>query len=118
MARRRRVKPGSNRGGVSGTVHSVRADCSVDGGDGVIRKGSGEFTFYVEVDDGKEVPITVKWRGYSDSGQLSGPPENCYPPEGEMELEYELPSNAFDSAEKLHEQIEQMAYDNLMEYER
>jgi hypothetical protein len=35
-----------------------------------------------------------------------------------MELDYELPSNAFDSVEKLHEQIEQMAYDNLMEYER
>ena len=83
----------------------------------MIRKGSGEFTFYVEVDDGKETPINVKWRGYSDSGRLSGPPEDCYPPEGEMELDYQLPSNAFDSAEKLHEQIEQMAYDNLMEFQ-
>ena len=82
------------------------------------RKGSGEFLFYVELCDGSEISIPVKWRGYSDSGQLSGPPENCYPPEGEMELDYQLPSDTFDDAKKLHEQIEQMAYDNLMEHER
>ena len=82
------------------------------------RKGHGEFMFYVELRDGSEIAIPVKWRGYFDSGQLYGPPENCYPPEGEMELDYQLPSNAFDDAKKLHEQIEQMAYDNLMEHER
>jgi hypothetical protein len=117
MARRRRGEPGADSGGIPGTMDQVRTDCSVDGGDGVIRKGSGEFTFYVEVDDGQETSITVKWRGHSDSGRLSGPPEDCYPPEGEMELDYQLPSNAFDGAEKLHEQIEQMAYDNLMEFQ-
>ena len=37
----------------------------------------------------EEVVITANFKmsGYSDSGCISGPPENCYPPEGESEIE-------------------------------
>jgi len=31
------------------------------------------------------ITATVRCVGYSDPGKSSGPPENCYPPEGENE---------------------------------
>jgi len=31
------------------------------------------------------ITATVRCVGYSDPGRCSGPPENCYPPEGENE---------------------------------
>ena len=32
------------------------------------------------------IEVSVKYSGYSDPGRCSGPPEMCYPPEGDMEL--------------------------------
>lgn len=31
--------------------------------------------------------LLIKWEGYDDPGKLSGPPEDCYPPESDMEWE-------------------------------
>ena len=33
-----------------------------------------------------DVEATVQGSGYYDPGRGSGPPEDCYPPEGEMEI--------------------------------
>lgn len=32
------------------------------------------------------ITVTVDWTGYSDPGRLYGPPEDCYPPESELEI--------------------------------
>lgn len=74
----------------------------------------GTFEFYVELHDGSEEAISVEWRGYYDEGRIDGPPERCYPPEGEIVLDYQLPADAHDSAATLHAQIEQRAWDKLM----
>ena len=36
--------------------------------------------------DGQEIDLHIYGEGYYDSGRLSGPPEDCYPPEGEIEI--------------------------------
>ena len=36
---------------------------------------------------GTEHSATVRFYGYNDPGKISGPPENCYPPEGESLFE-------------------------------
>ncbi len=36
--------------------------------------------------DGQDIELYVKGKGYVDSGRLSGPPEYCYPAEGEIEI--------------------------------
>lgn len=41
-------------------------------------------TFSTEM-SGWEVVLEVECKGYYDPGKTSGPPENCYPPEGEDE---------------------------------
>ena len=43
-----------------------------------------------------DVYVEVTARGYYDSGCCSGPPENCYPPEGEMDI-LSLKSSIMDS---------------------
>lgn len=78
------------------------------------KSGSGSFTFCVEDTDGKEHEILVKYKGYYDSGNTSGPPEYCYPPEGEMEVEYQLPDFVeIDDLDTIHQQIEGEAYEQL-----
>ena len=37
--------------------------------------------------DGREVDVAVTFSGYYDPGQTYGPPENCYPPEGEVNIQ-------------------------------
>lgn len=46
-----------------------------------MKKRKGERTFYCVV----PVSVRVTATGYSDPGRLSGPPEDCYPPESECE---------------------------------
>ena len=42
---------------------------------------------YVETDEGEfEIEVEVSWEGYYQHAKVSGPPEDCYPEEGEMNL--------------------------------
>ena len=60
----------------------------------------------------------VEYRGYSDPGRTYGPPEDCYPPEGEIEiLSITCNGEPFIAAEKEAERIEQLAYEHLAEDE-
>ena len=55
----------------------------------MIRRGSHECFRSAEVTlDGRRYSVEYTLRGkcYYDSGRLSGPPENCYPPESEGEV--------------------------------
>jgi len=52
----------------------------------MIKRGKGSFNWTIEDKDGKEYILTIEYRGYSDPGRVSGPPEDCYPPEGEIEI--------------------------------
>jgi hypothetical protein len=53
--------------------------------------------YYDKIDSGDELVIEFTSTGYHDSGVTSGPPERCYPPEGDDEREvdsvYILKSN-------------------------
>ena len=40
--------------------------------------------FDIEIHD---IPLTIKYTGWEDTGRTSGPPENCYPPEGELDFQ-------------------------------
>jgi hypothetical protein len=44
-----------------------------------IRRWSGRTRTYIEME------IEWSYKGYEDPGVCSGPPERCYPPEGEDE---------------------------------
>ncbi len=46
-----------------------------------------------------KITLTVKGNGYYDSGRLYGPPEHCYPPEGELEIESILGPDGTDWSE-------------------
>jgi len=50
-----------------------------------------EFVSWVEVGD-EEIPIVVQWEGYYQREKISGPPEDCYPAEGEMEITHVEPA--------------------------
>ena len=56
----------------------------------MIKRASGNFrtTVFLCDEDGAEwaIEVDVEWKGYSDPGRVSGPWEDCYPPEGEMEI--------------------------------
>lgn len=45
----------------------------------MIRRWSGRTETYIEIEVG------WSYKGYEDPGVCSGPPERCYPPEGEDE---------------------------------
>ena len=36
--------------------------------------------------DGREVDVTLMFSGYYDPGNISGPIDRCYPPEGEVNI--------------------------------
>lgn len=78
----------------------------------MIKRGSGEFVTTVEDVAGVEHDLTVRFSGYVDPGRCYGPPENCYPPEGEIEIDYTLPAGV-EFADTLHEKLEDQAWDNL-----
>ena len=40
---------------------------------------------YIQRSD-EELELDISASGYYDPGRLSGPPENCYPPEGDLEI--------------------------------
>lgn len=45
------------------------------------------FEFYMTVTrDGRELELRVEGHSYYDPGVCSGPPEVCYPPEGDCEI--------------------------------
>ena len=67
---------------------------------------------------GAEHDVTIKFAGYYDPGKLYGPPENCYPPEGEVEWEIVgLPAGVV-LAKSEEEHIEESAFEQIMQYER
>lgn len=42
------------------------------------------LTYTRETQSGDEQELTIDFDGYYDEGHMSGPPEDCYPPEGEV----------------------------------
>ncbi len=67
-----------------------------------------------------EIPVKVRVTHYTpgDPGRLSGPPENCYPPEPEeiaFEVIGELPSTAsIENSEEVYDMVLQ-AHQNWLE---
>ena len=60
-------------------------------------------------DNSVEICFSYTSSGYYDSGKISGPPESCYPPEGEEEL-------LLDRITIDHNVIEPKIADTLFEY--
>jgi len=77
----------------------------------MIKRGQGEFETYI----GDDTPIKVRWYGYIDPGRLSGPPEQCYPPEEDM-VWYPVDGKyKFEISSADKDRIEQMCRDLLWE---
>jgi len=61
--------------------------------------------------------VDVEVRGYFAAGRYSGPPENCYPDEGEIEILSATDESGFDwlphLTTKETEALEKMAWDEL-----
>lgn len=51
---------------------------------------------YIYTPDGEEheIHVTVDYDAAYDPGRISGPPENCYPPESEMTINSITPTGA------------------------
>ena len=52
-------------------------------------KRSPEFThsYTQTMPDGREVDVELAFTGYYTAGKCFGPPENCYPPDSEVNIE-------------------------------
>ena len=81
----------------------------------MIKRGHGEFTDIVTDSEGNEIPVTVKWQGYSDPGRTYGPPEDCYSPEGDMELTI-TGAEGRDIPDAEYDRLEELAYEYLDDY--
>ena len=46
---------------------------------------AGVFSTVYETEE-EDIEITVEWEGYYERGRLSGPPEDCYPSDGEIDI--------------------------------
>ena len=77
---------------------------------------SGSFEATVTAEGGEEVNIEITYTGYSDPGRVSGPPEDCYPPEGEIELEIEGLGGFFISDSE-YERLEELAWEHAQSAE-
>ncbi len=68
-------------------------------------------------DDDQEIELTISGSAYFRSGKLSGPPEDCYPDEGDVEMEECKDANGVDwtnlltdkERERILEKIEEEA---------
>ena len=74
-----------------------------------IRPTTGTFEMTVTDLDGNEVDAEIAYSGYYDPGVCSGPIDNCYPPEGEVEIQSIIVAGKFISveADEEHRIIEQ-----------
>ena len=71
-------------------------------------------------DDGFEyeyvtVKLEVEGRSYFTPGRLSGPPEDCYPDEGETEIQSVIGPDGKDWQDQLTEEEESMIIDMIQE---
>ena len=78
-----------------------------------IKRGSGEFETTIVDVHGNEIDIVVGYKGYSDPGKLYGPPEDCYPPEGEIEITYITGVDEKDIPDSELKDLETFAYNHL-----
>lgn len=79
--------------------------------------GYGEFETTITDKDGLEVDVVVEYKGYYDPGKLYGPPENCYPPEGEVEV---LAIRGIDKADiplAEFKRLEDLMWEHLFDFE-
>jgi len=53
----------------------------------MIRVSHRECAFGLMLSNDDEVDVIVTYSGYDDPGRTTGLPENCYPPEGEINVE-------------------------------
>ena len=73
---------------------------------------SGEFTTTVNDIDLKEHEVIVRYKGYYIPAIIGGPPENCYPAEGEINLEIDFPSGVEFNLDDLQDYLEQKAWEH------
>lgn len=50
-----------------------------------VTRGGNTFQISVEIND-EERELEITYEGYYDPGKTYGPPEDCYPPEGEITI--------------------------------
>ena len=51
-----------------------------------MRRRDLTHSFTQKLPDGREMDVTVEFSGYYDPGNTYGPMDNCYPPEGEVNI--------------------------------
>jgi hypothetical protein len=84
-----------------------------------MRRRHNTITVTVEGSDGNEYDVDVEYKGYSDPGRTYGPPENCYPPEGEIVIlkMSGLPDGVTVANEdKAMEYIDEQCFEDLHDY--
>ena len=64
--------------------------------------------------DGQEAEVAVTYEAYWDPGKINGPPENCYPPEGELNVLALDPPLVLDAAQQ--EYLEDQCWDDFHGY--
>lgn len=63
----------------------------------------------------EELELDISAKGYYDPGRLSGPPEDCYPPEGELEItSIELDGKKWDGrlTDEEHDKVVEKLWDS------
>jgi hypothetical protein len=72
--------------GDSGTIEPYMGD---DWSEEIVTIVANEAANMHALQSGDEVELVIRFtsNGYDDPGQLTGPPEDCYPPEGDDERE-------------------------------
>lgn len=82
-------------------------------------RGKSETSFTIERGD-NEIDLYITGDGYYDPGRISGPPEDCYPPEGDMEIvSIETDDGPYfgELSDKEHDQIITALFENLEDEE-
>lgn len=75
-------------------------------------KFKGSITYFLPND----LPLLVTYEGHDDPGQLSGPPENCYPPDSEMNvLSTTLNGEPYEPTEEQLQLIEEACWEDTHE---
>lgn len=88
-------------------------------------KKTGQYIAYVlgEVDEERyeytTISLHVEGRSYFQPGKLYGPPENCYPDEGETEIESAVGPDGKDWTDQLthseHDSLLEMIQENVQD---
>ena len=70
-------------------------------------------TVFITAQDGEDIELSVTYEAYYQSAKLSGPPEECYPADGELNVLSFSPDMPLSSEQQAY--IEEQCWEHYME---